>query len=445
MRHLHARRTRNDAGAVAVIFAISALTLFIIAGLVVDLGLARDTRRTAQNTADASALAAANVLYPASGTCTVANPTGTSTAPCYGDAIKAAQDYAAANHQVTAADWAACTDPHGYWHPSGYTACVTFTDATLSASQPVKPTEVRVLTPTKAVNTTLGSLAGVSVVDIRAIARAGVLTGTTNDCALCFLGDIDAGNADFTVTGGGIQVSGDVAAGPNGHWTASAIGVSGTTSGGQYSPAVTKTPTFTDPLKDLTMPSISGTKYPSVNKCKNTTINPGIYGDVALGNNDTCTLSPGKYVITGEWSMKNNSVLQGTGVTLYFTCGTVASPHVCGPGDTTANSGWLDGKNGTVALSSGAAGFTDYAIIYDRANPQPTIGLQGNGGTSISGGVYTAKAKLDFNGNSCFGFNGGPVVVLGVIKANGNKSCVNVTNANNVTASTQPGDIALNQ
>lgn len=442
MRNPSATSRRDEAGAVAVVFAISALTLFLIAGMVVDLGLARDTRRVSQNTADASALAAANVLYPASGTCTLANPGGTSTVPCYADAVQAAKAYAATNHQVTEADWASCSDPSGYWHPVGYTPCVSFTDATFSSAQPVKPTEVRVLTPIKEVDTTLGSLAGVSRVDVRAVARAGVLSTTNNNCALCFLGDIDAGNADFTVTGGGIQVSGDLDAGANGHWTATSIGVSGTASGNHFSPAVDKTPTFTDPLAGLTLPPLDGTKFPAVSGC-NTTINPGVYGAISLGNNHTCTLNPGKYVITGRWLLGNKSVLQGSGVTLYFTCGSVATPKVCAAGD--GGGGWLDGKNGTVAITSGAAGFTDYAIIYDRLNPRGTIGLQGNGGTSITGGVYAPKAKLDFNGNSCFGFRGGPIVVLGVIKANGNKSCVNVTDATDITASTQPGEVALDQ
>ncbi len=442
MLTVRTRKDRDDTGAIAVIFAILAVTLCMIAGLVVDLGLARDTRRQSQNTADASALAAANVLYPPSDTCTLANPGGGYTAPCFGDAITAAKTYAATNQQVTEADWSACTDPAAYWHPAGFTPCISFTDATLSASQPVQPTEVRVLTPTKAVGTGFGSLAGISQIDVRAVARAGVLSSTNNNCALCFLGDIDAGNADFTVSGAGIQVNGDLEIGASAYWTADSIGASGSVTGSHFSPAVDNTPAFTDPLAGLTLPTLTGTKFPAVAGC-NTTINPGVYGSISLGNNHTCTLNPGKYVITGRWLLGNKSLLQGSGVTLYFTCGTVATPKVCAAGDT--GGGWLDGKNGTVAITSGAAGFTDYVIIYDRLNPQGAIGLQGNGGTSITGAVYAPKARLDFNGNSCFGFSGGPIVVLGVTKANGTKSCVNVVNGQDLTASTEPGDVALDQ
>jgi hypothetical protein len=435
-------RSRDERGAIAIIVAISATALFVIAALVIDLGLARDTRRQSQNAADASALAAANVLYPLSNVCTLVNPNGAKNTPCYADAAQAAKDYAAANWGVTAAQWSSCSDPAGYWYPAGYSPCITFADAALGKTQPARPTEVRVLAPVKDIKTGFGVLAGVSTISIDSVARAGVASGTANKCALCFLGDIDAGNADFTVAGGGIQVNGDLNAGANGYWTASQIGASGDVNGSHYSPAVDETPPFTDPLAGMTLPTLTGTAFPAVHSCT-TSINPGIYSTLSLGNKDKCTLNPGKYVIVGKWNLGNNSVLSGTGVTLYFTCGTVASPHVCTGAD--AGGGWIDGKNGDISITAGAVGSTSYAIIYDRLNPQGSIGLQGNGGTSINGGVYAPNAKLDFNGNSCFGFNGGPVVVLGVIKANGTKSCVNVTNASDITASTTPGDIALDQ
>jgi Flp pilus assembly protein TadG len=70
-------RRRDESGAIAVLVAFSATLLFVLAALVVDLGLARDDHRASQNAADASALAATNVLYPSSNVCTLFNPTGT--------------------------------------------------------------------------------------------------------------------------------------------------------------------------------------------------------------------------------------------------------------------------------------------------------------------------------------------------------------------------------
>ena len=435
------RDRRGESGAVAVLVAICSLVLFIVAALVVDLGLARDTRRQAQNASDASALAAANALYPDSMACTRLNPSGSLTPPCYADAIQAAKDYAAVNYGVTQADWTTCTDAHAYWRPSGSTACISFADSTLGTSTPTKPTEVRVLAPARELTTGFGNAAGVSRVTVSASARAGLMPSTSYQCALCFLGSVDGINADVTVQGGGIQVNGDLSVGSQGYWTAQTIGVSGTASGNHFSPAATKSPGFTDPLASMAMPAATGTKYPGIHSCTSS-LNPGIYSTLTLGNKDNCTLKSGLYVITGEWLLGNNSVLQGTGVTLYFTCGSPASTHTCTTSDTSA--GWLDGKNGTVDLTAGATGSTDFAIIYDRLNPE-NLGLQGNGGTSITGAVYAAQASLDFNGNSCFGFSKGPVIVDGLIKANGNKSCISVTNAVDQTAATQPGNVALDQ
>lgn len=434
-------RARDESGAIAVLVAITSVVLFLIAALVVDLGLARDTRRQAQNTADASSLAAANALYPESGLCSTLNPSGTTTPPCFGDAIKAAKDYATANWGATEADWASCSDPQAYWRPSGSTSCISFADEDLDAVEPLVPTEVRVIAPPKTIQTGFGVLAGVTEIDVAAKARAGLAPNIEFNCALCFLNGVDAGNADVTVEGGGIQVNGNLSVGATAYWNAETIGASGTAAGGHMTPAVTKSPPFTDPLASLVLPVAAGTKYPSVHSCTSS-LNPGIYSHLTLGNKDECTLNPGLYVITGRWLLGNKSFLRGGGVTLYFTCGTPASVHTCTGSD--AAGGWLDGKNGEVEISAGSPGFTDFVIIYDRNNPED-IGLQGNGETSLTGGVYASKAKLDFNGNSCFGFSKGPVIVDGVIKANGTKSCIEITDAIDKTAATQPGEIALDQ
>ena len=56
------RRGPRDAGAAAIITVLlMSVVLIGLASIVVELGLARDTRRQAQNAADAAALAAGNV------------------------------------------------------------------------------------------------------------------------------------------------------------------------------------------------------------------------------------------------------------------------------------------------------------------------------------------------------------------------------------------------
>src|SRR3954447_15226444 len=92
------RSRDSEEGAVAVLVGILAVVLFGLAALVVNLGLARDTRREAQNTADAAALAAANNLY-------LSGPADTTAA------INAAKQSAADNYGTTTSEWASFPDP----------------------------------------------------------------------------------------------------------------------------------------------------------------------------------------------------------------------------------------------------------------------------------------------------------------------------------------------
>ena len=430
----------SEDGAVAVLVAICALALFVVAALVVDLGLARDTRRQSQNAADAAALAAVNVLYPTSGTC--ADGTTTPATGCKVDAAAAAKEYAESNFDLDSADWARCAlPPSGFASVSSYPTCIS-----------IDPDgkHVWVALPTRHVKTGLGNAAGISDVPVGSAARATVMSGVPASCGLCFLGPIDAGNADFTVEGGSIAINGDMEGGPNGNWTATGgtIGIVGDWDGANPSPMWSQTEPFTDPWATATNvpPAVAGTvkANPACSTSGRRGVagnGPGRYGSFSIPN-EPCTLSPGLYVITGAWTMSNNTNLVGTGVTLYFTCGTPAAPHVCGDNEA---GGHLDAKNGALHLAAPTTGAnTGLAIVYDRKNTQ-NLGLQGNGDTAITGAVYAPNAMLDFNGNSCFGFDQGPVIAKGVIMANGNHSCVIVHNSTDVDVDNGPPEIALDR
>lgn len=160
---------RDERGAVAVLTAMVAVSLLLICALVVDLGLARDTKRDSQNAADASALAAANALWPGTATCL----DGSTTPPCYADAVVKAKNYAAVNFGVTESDWSGCSDGSHFYVPSGTPQCISFTDATFTSAEPTVPTNVRVVVPTRTVTTGFGNLAGVSSVSLGTHAVAG--------------------------------------------------------------------------------------------------------------------------------------------------------------------------------------------------------------------------------------------------------------------------------
>lgn len=446
LKHLAGRgRPRDERGLVAVVFAVTALVLLVVAALVVDLGLARDTRRQSQNAADASSLAAANRLYPTSGACTAgASP---AVPPCYQDAVNAAMTYATQNFQVPTADWATCTDPQHFYYQPGQSPCISFADDNLLSTQPAQPTKVRVVVPVRKVQTGLGVLTGVTEISISARARAALTPGSARSCGLCLLGPgiSGLGNGDVTVNGGSVHSNGTIDSGPNGHMNAgpapNTISLSGTCPGNCSPTAIVGVAPIQDPYASiLSLPPTAEMAGLSVNT-NPCTQGPGKYGALSLPNS-TCTLTPGLYVLTGTWTSGNNTVLKGIGgVTLYATCGTPAATTVCTSGQI---GGRLDTKNGDLQIVSPSSGtLKGYAIIYDRNN-KAALNMQGNGNSYVTGAIYAPKALLEFPGNSCVTVTNGPVIVESLY-GNGNQGCVNMTSVVGANIPAPPNGMSLDQ
>lgn len=436
------RVARDEQGAIAIMFALLSVLLLLMAGLVVDLGLARDTARSSQNAADASALAGANVLYPSSGACTL--DTAPATAPCFLDAVKAAQDYATVNFDVTAADWNTCTDTAQYYVPTGQSPCISFTDDALGTGKPAQPTKVRVVVPVRTVKTLLGGLAGVSQIDLSRAARVALTPGTARSCGLCLLGTgvSGLGNGDVIVTGGSVHSNGTIDSGPNGVMRATpspnSISVSGTCPGHCDPVATTGVPTIADPyLNSITLPLDMTGLQVKTDPCSQ---GPGKYAATGIPNS-TCTLAPGLYVLTGVWGNQNNTVLRGTGVTIYGTCGTPATPTVCTAGQV---GGSLNTKNGNVQITAPTSGVLQgFAIVYDRLNAAD-LNIQGNGNSAVTGAVYAPKAQLQFPGTSCVTITNGPVIVNDLY-GNGNTGCVNLVSSIGASIPAPPSGANLDQ
>ena len=447
-------RSRDEEGAIAVIVAISAVMIFILAALVVDLGLARDTKRQAQNGADAAALAAGNALYG-----------GVFTSPLvpkFDEAVQAAKEFAEVNYGVTDAEWATCTDPLAlpYSHP-GAPACISFAykadddgvplpdDPALDAT---KPDTVRVLIPTREVDTTLGALAGVSAVPIAAPAEAGVVFDEEPPCALCIIGPgpHDLQNGGVEVDGGNIHFNGSVQVQNNGLVSTDGVitvedSASGPLSSYDPDPDV-GAPAIPDPLGFMTMPDITGLT-PRTNPCSSNLAigGPGLYGSVNL-NSLTCNLSPGLYVIAGSssvWDMSGNdsTLLAGSGVTLYFTCGTPAVPAPCAANATGAT---LDASgNAQLSIQAPTSGpLKGLAIVFDRNNSS-TMRWTGNGGAGFLGTVYAPAATIQMNGNGCSEYDA--LIVVGTIEMNGNPSCLQSSFAGGDNVDLPPAALHLTQ
>ncbi|WP_282580312.1 pilus assembly protein TadG-related protein [Nocardioides sp. InS609-2] len=424
----------------AIMVGVMATIFFVVVAMVVDLGFARDVRRQSQNASDASSLAAANVLYPASGSCTTsAQP----SPPCFRDAVAEAKTYAQANFGVQPAAWATCTDSAHFYVESGNTECISFTDASLGSTVPAQPTRVRVFVPQRNVKTGFGSIAGVTNIPIASSARAILEPGQARSCGLCILGnDVNSlGNGDVTVNGGSVHSNATIDSGPNGHMTArpapNSISTSGTCPGNCSPAAQTGVPQIVDPyLNVLALPLSRGTLTAKTSPC---TQGPGIYPALTLPNS-ACTLAPGLYFLTGKWDMGNNTLLKGTGVTLYGTCGTTATPQECTTGQA---GGGLDGKNGDTQLVApvAPASLAGFVIIYDRKNIAG-LNLQGNGNSFVTGTVYAPSSTLEFPGNSFFTVTNGPVIV-GDLYGNGNTGGMNLNSVIGATIPAPPAGVSL--
>jgi Putative Flp pilus-assembly TadE/G-like len=381
---------RDETGAVAVMVALLSIVLFGMAAIVVDLGHARAVRLEMQSVADASALAAANRLYL----------TGTADTTA---AATAAKQYALDNYKIPLADWntGQCTDPSPLPALAPGTNCISF-------NSPVTPTEVRVFVPSQRVDTPLSGPMGRSSLNLTASANARITPGASGSCGLCVLGTSthDVQNGNIAVANGNVAMNGAVTAGPNGGIavTAGSLAVQNGRSGnkGTFSPAITTGITVTDPLASMPMPAIpaSFANKAATNPCS-AGGGPGWYS--TFGSASSCTLQPGLYVISGNTKLAGQHDIRGTGVTLYFVCGTYPTPVPC----TSANS-WdfdLNSQNtflnitaATTAPVNGAV--PNLAIVADRGWTGTLSFQGGGGGGTTTGTMYLASGVLAYGGNT---------------------------------------------
>jgi Flp pilus assembly protein TadG len=389
---------------IAVIVAVSATMLLVLAGIVADLGQARDVRLQAQDAADAAALAAANALY-ASGTVDLAGATA------------AARDYAGRNFGVRDSDWTTCVD-HTPLPASSGTSCISYDSATA-------PTVVRVVVPARRVSTPLGSLAGVTHVDVAGSAEATVKPGGLAECGLCVIGDgiHDIQNGDIAVGGASAYFNGSLVANPQGSidvtGEASTISVQGSVSNqGTFTPAPrTGQRAVPDPLAFLQVPpTTAGLALKSGDACTN---GPGSYFNTFSLH--SCTLRPGLYVLAGS-SVEHESGpvdVVADGVTMYFTCANAdRTPRGCQSGE--AGAGILLTGQASLTITAPTTGPTQGIAMLSDRNNTATFGFRGNGRGS-SGTIYAAHGTLDYRGNGS-GEALDSLIVVGDLTFSGNNA-----------------------
>lgn len=154
------QRKRNDAGAVAIVFALSTLLIFALAAIGVDLGNAMNRKKENQNSADLAALAGADALPVA-----------------VGDAV------AALNARQKVADWLNKNQPSSDGDScSTSTATITalqLGDGVVANGEVTFPTtdQIKVVAPSTKVNFGMANAIGFNNICVRGNATAAIKSG----------------------------------------------------------------------------------------------------------------------------------------------------------------------------------------------------------------------------------------------------------------------------
>jgi hypothetical protein len=203
-----------------------------------------------------------------------------------------------------------------------------------------------------------------------------------------------SGNAE--VTAGSIQVVGRVQSSGNAHLSPS---------------PVTGVASFGDPLANLPVPSVSGSKSSvSLSGNSSQTINPGIYSQISVSGNANLTLEPGVYVIAGGgFSVTGNANVSGSGVMIYNAGSNY--PNTGGSFGVINLSG-----NGRISLTPISTGTYAGILAFQSRDNTSAVGLSGNGIVMPGGTIYAPAAPLTITGNGQFKGS----LVVGTLSASGN-------------------------
>ncbi len=361
---------REQTGAMALTIGLMVTALAGVVGMSLDLADWYSARRVMQSAADAAALGGALELYEG----------GSSS-------------------QATTA---ATTD--GNLNKTGFAG-----SATLSISVNTSANTVTA-TMTKKADLLLSGLLLGSAPTISVTATAGVVNGGSPACLLVTSPSASgaltlSGNGTVQASGCGIVVdsSSTSAMTTSGNATADGKSICGpgsySTSGNSgFSPTPTRCIAMADTLGGLAPPSDPSTctSYSTLNINSTVTLQPGLYcGGISFSGNANVTLSPGVYVMAGgDFNASGNSVINGTGVTLYLT-----------GGGSTQLSEYDTSISGNVVLNITAptsGTFAGFAIYQDGSDSTGTLTsqLSGNGNINFTGVLYFGNQNVTISGNA---------------------------------------------
>ncbi|PZV36492.1 hypothetical protein B5V02_22005 [Mesorhizobium kowhaii] len=164
-----------------------------------------------------------------------------------------------------------------------------------------------------------------------------------------------------------------------------------------------------DPFADLPAPAAS-------NPCQNdnkATLSPGTYcsGMTLKGN---VTLSPGVYVVQGDFKINANAAIIGSGVTIFMSGSSTVSMN----------------GNASVKLSAPTSGTYSGVLFYgDRTGNSASSTFNGTADSLLTGAIYFSKQQVNYLGNFS-GNSGCTQVVANTIQWSGsttvNQDCTSL-------------------
>ncbi|HEX4578712.1 MAG TPA: pilus assembly protein TadG-related protein [Candidatus Dormibacteraeota bacterium] len=453
---MRSNRRGRQRGQVLIVFALMGAVLIGFCGLALDGATANFNQRSLQETADAAALAAAYQIYTG-GTEAKAQTVGQNVA---------SDDLCSAGTN--------CTIGFTFYDVSGVvTATASLVDTVkASLSQPYANHFIHV-----------AGASGSTTIAANATAKVSQLVPTgqppTLPCGLCLLSPattpcppvatctgllLPGSSVTVSVTAGDLDVNGQVWVGGSPDAISAAPGklnVAGspnTFGTATYTPAATTgTTAIADPLAYLGEPTAVGAPQGSdVTVSTTSTIQPGIYGCLNFGaNNVTMTLAPGIYVFVpraaagcavggsttpGVYTKYTGDVVAGTGVVLYFTCGTYPTPADCATtgqvGATLAAAQPL-----TLNLNAPTSGTWNHLLYYlQRHNTAQVNFAQTLSGTS-TGAFYGADSLIILRSSAGGTALGSPIVASSLDLPGGNISFTSALGASNTGTRTAPGNL----
>jgi Flp pilus assembly protein TadG len=389
------RHSQRERGQVLVMITLSAILIFAILGLVVDIGWVHFRKNAAQTAADAAALAAVQAASISSSGSPIC---GANSVVCQAaTACPSSISSPPANNLL-----AGCL----YAKSNGFVASGS-QNVTMAANTTSPPPSAPGATVKYWVNVSIAerqtelfsAILGNKYLTVGANATAAMLPSAGGGCVYVMDpsgSSVLASGSPSVQSGCGVYVnsssssavfgSGTPTIKTTGGATTNIVGSGPGWSGWSIAPAPNVgVAAATDPFASMNPPTVGACTYSSpVVITTDTTLNPGTYcGGIITSGTETITLNPGLYIIKSGITESGSPTFNGSGVTLYF------------------NTGGITGSGtGTFNISAPATGTYKGIAIYEDRSDSSAMALSGSTGNQINGAIYVPKASLVYSGYS---------------------------------------------